>query len=526
MRGWIRFGLVSTLWLGTTAVASAQVSLTVLGTYETGIFDDSAAEIAAYDAASQRLFVTSSAENAINVLDLADPSAPSLEFSIELENNINSVAVYNGLVAAAVEGETAQDLGQVMFFDIDGNPLGAVTVGALPDMVTFTPDGSKVVVANEGEPSEDYTNDPEGSASIIDLSDGVDNASVTTASLRPFNRSAVGAGAHIVGPEATFAQDAEPEYIAVSSDSRTAWVVMQENNALGILDLEAGEFTAVVGLGFKDYSQEGNSLDASNRDDAINLATYDNLFGMYQPDAIAAYSVGGETYIISANEGDSRLRPSGDDEIEGLEEGDIFNEEARIADLELDPDAFPNAAELQDDAVLGRLKVTNTRGDTDGDGDFDELYAYGARSFSIWDAAGNLVFDSGDEFARVIAEAYPDDFNSTNDENGSFDDRSDDKGSEPEGVAVGEIDGRQYAFIGLERMGGVMVYDVTDPTAPEFQSYINNRDFAGDAEAGTAGDLGPEGLLFISAADSPTDEPLLVVANEVSGTVTTYTVTP
>jgi len=514
------------LWLGAATATQAQVGLAVLGRYETGIFDDSAAEIVAYDADSQRLFVTSSAENAINVLDIADPSAPSLVSSIELESNINSVAVRDGLVAAAVEGETAQDNGQVIFFNINGDQLNAVTVGALPDMLTFTPDGRKVLVANEGEPSEDYSIDPEGSVSIIDLSNGVERATVRTAALTPFNNRDLDTSVRLFGQDATFAQDAEPEYIAVSPDSRTAWVALQESNALGILDLEAGRFTAIASLGFKDHSQSSNSLDASNRDEAINFATYERLFGMYQPDAIAAYSVGGQTYIVSANEGDSRLRPTGDDEIEGLEEGDLFNEESRIADLTLDPEAFPNAAELQDDAVLGRLKVTNTLGDTDGDGDFDELYAYGARSFSIWDAEGNLVFDSGDQFERITAEAYPDDFNSTNSENGSFDDRSDDKGPEPEGVAIGEIDGRFYAFIGLERIGGVMVYDITNPEAPGFQSYLNNRDFAGDAEAGTAGDLGPEGLLFIAAEDSPTGEPLLVVASEVSGSVTVYAIDP
>jgi len=504
--------------------ANTGVTLTPMGRYETGVFDDSAAEIAAYAPETQQVFITNAADNAIDVLDISDPENPTLAFSIALEGGVNSVAIHDGVVAVAVEADTKQEPGQVVFFDLEGTMLNAVTVGALPDMVTFTPDGTKVLVANEGEPSEDYSVDPEGSVSIIDLSGGVVNATVTTAGFAQFNDAELDDSVRIFGQDATVAQDVEPEYIAVSADSSMAWVALQENNALGILDIEAGEFVSIVGLGFKDYSLEENSLDASNRDDAINMASYSNLFGVYQPDAIAAYTVNGLSYVVSANEGDSRLRPTGDDEIEGLEEGDLFNEEDRIADLTLDPEAFPDAAMLQDEAVLGRLKVTNTLGDTDGDGDYDELYAYGARSFSIWDAEGNLVFDSGNQFAQITAEQYPDDFNATNDENGSFDDRSDDKGIEPEGVTIGQMGDHTYAFIGLERMGGIMVYDITNPEAPEFQSYTNNRDFSGDAETGTAGDLGPEGLLFISAEDSPNGMPLLVMTNEVSGSTTIFAI--
>ena len=218
------------------------------------------------------------------------------------------------------------------------------------------------------------------------------------------------------------------------------------------------------------------------------------------------------------------MRPTGDEEIPGVEEGDIFNEESRVGKLELDPTAFPNAAELQADEVLGRLKVTNTMGDLDGDGDYDQLYAYGGRSFSIWNSSGELIFDSGSQFDYITAAMYPDDFNSTNDENGSFDDRSDDKGTEPEGVALAQIGDRHYGFIGLERMGGIMVYDITDPMQPFFVDYTNTRDFSGDAAAGTAGDLAPEGLVFIPAKDSPNGENLLVATNEVSGTVTIFQV--
>ncbi len=490
--------------------------LVPIGTYETGIFGESAAEIAAYDPASQRLFVVNANVPTVEVLDLSDPSNPTKLFDIDpaaFGAAANSVAIANGLVAVAIEAEEKTDPGSVVFFDTDGNFLNAVTVGALPDMLTFTPDGTKLLVANEGEPNDDYSIDPEGSISIVDLSGGIDNltqANVTTADFTAFNDQIDelrAAGVRIFGPNATVAQDVEPEYIAVSGDSSTAYVALQENNALAVVDIASGTVTDILPLGFKDHSVV--PLDASDRDDAINLATYPNLFGMHMPDAISTYEVGGQTYIVTANEGDARDYGG-------------FAEEARVKDLTLDPVAFPNAAGLQADEALGRLTVTTTLGDTDGDGDYDELYAFGGRSFSIWDTQGNLVYDSGAEFETLIGDRFPDDFNSTNDENDSFDNRSDNKGPEPEGVTIGVLGDRTYAFIGLERMGGIMTYDITNPTEAFFVDYVNNRDFAGDPEAGTAGDLGPEGLIFIAPEDSPNGKPLVVVANEVSGNTTVF----
>ncbi len=507
--------------------------LVPLGTYETGVFDESAAEIVVYDPKTQRLFVVNAQVPTVEVLDISDPSNPTKLFDIDPSTygaGANSVAIANGIVAVAIESEVKTDPGSVVFFDIDGNFLNAVTVGALPDMLTFTPDGTKVLVANEGEPNAAYSIDPEGSISIIDLSGGVANltqANVTTADFTAFNdqrEALIASGVRIFGPNATVAQDVEPEYIAVTSDSRTAYVALQENNALAVVDIASGAVTDILPLGFKNHSVV--PLDASDRDGAINITTYPNLFGMYMPDAISLYEVGGETFIVTANEGDARIRPDGDLEDEAgnviAEEGVFFNEEARVKDLTLDPIAFPNAAELQADEALGRLTVTTTLGDANGDGLYEELYAFGGRSFSIFDTQGNLVYDSGADFEQITANLFPNDFNANNDENGTFESRSDNKGPEPEGVAIGEIDGRTYAFIGLERFGGIMTYDITSPTEAFFVDFVNNRDFAGDAEAGTAGDLGPEGLAFIAAADSPNGKPLLAVGNEVSGTTTVF----
>jgi len=499
----------------TGAPARAQeIQLERLGTYATGLFNQSAAEIVAHDPKSQRLFVTNVAKSRIDVLDIRDPRKPALLRSIEVAafgKQANSVAVNRGLLAVAVEARLNTDPGKVAFFDADGRALASVTVGSLPDMLTFTPDGRTVLVANEGQPSDDYKVDPPGSVSIIRLPHNLarlQQSDVTTVDFSSFNGAKLGPGIRVFGPGASVAQDFEPEYIAVSPDSRTAWITLQENNAIAVLDIEKAVFTKIAGLGFKDHSRPGQGLDPSDQDGGIKIATWP-VRGMYQPDSIAAFGIGGRTYLVTANEGDGR-------DYKG------FSEERRVSTLTLDPTAFPNGDALKGKTQLGRLTVTSATGDTDGDGDFDQLYLFGARSFSIWTTNLGLVFDSGDDFEKRLAALLPAHFNSNNDSNTSFDTRSDNKGPEPEGVVTAQLFGRTYVFIGLERIGGVFVYDASDPAHPRFVTYVNDRIFTGVSARGTAGDLGPEGLLFIPASSSPIREPLLVTANEVSGTTTLY----
>lgn len=525
---------------GSPGTSQTLIELNTLGTYASGAFDEGAAEIVAHDPANQRLFVINANDSTVDVLDIQDPEMPVKLSTIDATAegaSANSVAVYVDLVAVAIEANVKQDNGKVVFYNsTDLNKVGEVEAGALPDMLTFTRDGHKLLVANEGEPSDDYSVDPEGSVSIVDLSNGVAAATVTTAGFASFNgqlAELMEQGLRVFGPGATLAQDLEPEYIAISIDGEKAWVAMQEANAVAELDIAAGEITAIIPLGFKDHSIIGNELDASNDDSGINIRNWP-VKGIYHPDAMTSYGFNGKTYYITANEGDSR-------------DYDGFSEEFRVADLTLDAMAFPNAAELQEDANLGRLNVTSTLGFGNScapsdpanvirvGGEYDrsyvenncvysELYAYGARSFSIWSETGERVFDSGSEFERITASLIPDNFNSNNDEN-AFDNRSDDKGPEPEAVTVGTINGQTFAFIGLERVGGIMVYNVTNPQNPEFVQYLNNRDFSAsqtDLESGMAGDLGPEGLAFIAAGDSPNGKPMLAVGNEVSGTTTLY----
>lgn len=885
-----------------------------------GGFAGLGAEISAYDPATKRLFVISGG-TLLEVLDLSNPSSPRLVTTLDTAfygAGANSVAVSNGIVAVAVQAAPETDPGKVVFFDANGNFLNQVTVGALPDMLTFTPDGKKILVANEGQPSsygESDSVDPVGSVSIIDLARGVASATVRTAGFESFNSQKAdlqARGVRITGPGATVAQDFEPEYITVSPDSKTAWVTLQENNAIAVVDIATARITSILPLGLKDHSQglptvtnyeftdlpalgttvggqeiklggfsglsfegvaangnlkfithtdrgpnaepadgkrpfplpdfqpqlirfelnqqtgelqvteqiglkrqdgspltglpnlqagvagtaytdeiavdllgnvlpndplggdfegivvapdgsfwlsdeyrpaiyhfdqngnlidrfipqgaptatgefgtpvlpavyaqrrgnrgfealalegtklyafiqsaidnpdspadttsrnsrnlrvlefdivtqtvtgeylyildsisgsgnartdkigdavslgsgkflvverddragadsnkllyeidlsgatnlsrvpvplifppppsfeqrsvedlaagikpvskrlvtnpaaigytgiekleglaridantfallndndfgvggsnapgdgtlsapavpntiklgilqfnQSNGLDASDRDSRINIRNQP-VFGMYQPDAIARYvGLDGKTYLITANEGDAR-------------DYDGFEEEIRVGDNRyiLDPATFPNAAALKNNAVLGRLTVSNATGDIDGDGDFDRIEVFGSRSFTIRDTAGNIVFDSGDQFERITAAAVPTLFNSNGDP-GTFDTRSDNKGPEPEGVVVGRVDDRVYAFIGLERTSGVMVYDVTNERSPRFLEYVS-----------TPEDIGPEGLTFIAADQSPNGTALLVVTNEISRTTAVFEFNP
>ncbi|MHC5764554.1 MAG: choice-of-anchor I family protein [Nostoc sp.] len=488
-----------------------------------GFSSTNGAEISAFDSGSDRLFVV--AGSTVEIYNVSNTGTLALAGSLTTgftppagtQAIPNSIAVKNGIVAVAyaIQNTTtnAQQIGQVSFYNAAGTFLNSVAVGALPDMLTFTPDGTKVLVANEGEPNsygQANSVDPEGSVSIIDISGGVANATVAQASFTSFNSQIAtlkAAGVRITGPGSTVAQDLEPEYIAVSPDGKTARITLQENNAIAILDIASATITNILPLGAKNYNLPGNGLDASDRDltsssGKINIQNWP-VFGLYQPDAIASFTANGQTYYITANEGDSRDYTG-------------FSEEIRVGanGYVLDPTVFPNAATLKQNTNLGRLTVTNATGDTDGDGDFDRIEAFGGRSFSIWNTSGNQIFDSGDQFEQITATKVPTLFNSDGAAD-TFDTRSDNKGPEPEGVAIGVINNRTYSFIGLERTGDVIIYEVTNPNKPSFVQYIN-----------TPEDVAIEGLTFVSAADSPTGKPLLVTTAEVSKTVAVFEVTP
>ena len=451
---------------------------------------EAAAEISAYCEKTKRLFtVNNSGVNQIDVIDITDPTKPTKIGKIDLtsyEGAANSVSVFDGKLAVALESTAnKQGNGKVVVFNTsDYNLIKQVTVGALPDMITFSPDGKYIMTANEGEPNTDYSQDPNGTISIIETS----TYNVTTLDFASFSGQAATLtkdGFRISKSAKSFAQDIEPEYITISDDSKTAWVTLQENNGVAKVDLTSKTITAIYPLGFKDFNTAENAIDVSDSDDKIAFNPW-KVKGMFMPDAISHFSANNVPYFVTANEGDAR---------EYTANTDI----KRMKSLKLDASVFPDAATLKLDTNLGRLNLIADMGDTDGDGDLDEMISFGARSFSIWNGnTGKIVYDSKNDLDKKANEL------------GTYDDkRSDDKGSEPEAVYVAKMGNQNILFVGLERSDAFMTYDVTNPNSPQYLQTVKT----GDA---------PEGLLFIPASKSPTKRSLLVVSSEGDGTVKIY----
>ena len=449
-----------------------------------------AAEISAYDPITKRLFTVSNIEgdNKIVVIDFKDPAAPSVIRSIDVKTYgaVNSVSVYNGKLAAAIESINKQDNGKVVVFNTsDYTVVKEVAVGALPDMVTFSPDGAYILTANEGEPSADYTNDPTGTVSIISVNENYSVVNLDFSSFASQQAALILKGLRVGGLNTTFAKDMEPEYVTVSPDSKTAWVTLQENNAIARINISTKTVTDIFPLGFKDYNTDANAMDLSDKDGGF-APKKNKVKGIYMPDAIAVMMSGGIPHLFTANEGDAR-------------EYTAYTDIKRLSSQNLDPVAFPDAVTLKTEAQLGRLNIPYRDCDTNGDGLLDVLYSYGARSFSVWNGnTGAQIFDSKNELDAKANAA------------GIYDDgRSDDKSVEPEGITIGVVGKKTVAFVGLERVDAVAIYDVTNPAAPVFLQMVK----CGDA---------PEGVLFIAAKDSPIKKSLLVVSSEDDGLIKVY----
>ena len=415
-----------------------------------------------------------------------------------------SVSPDGGTLAVAIQAEDYTANGIVALFTCgaDGSLTlsGTVPVGVQPDMVTFTPDGKYILTANEGEPRLGYTSegavDPKGSVTVIDAATLAAKTVDFTAFDSADARQTLVAEGIVLKKDTLPSVDLEPEYIACDND--TAYITCQEANAIAVLDIAKGEFTGVWSVGFEDYSQV--PVDLGNNDKTYAPHTYDDLKGIRMPDAVSLYQVNGTTYLITANEGDSRTWP-----------------------VDTETDVNEIKSKKSPNGKTFEKKVTWFDASQYDGLESGVDYLFGGRSFSVLrvtESGLEEVYDSGSDFEAITAKHFPDNFNCSND-NIVLEDRSGKKGPEPEGTAVGTVNGRTYAFIALERVGGVMIYDVTDPAKATFVNYINSREFAADIQ----GDVSPEGLCFVPAAASRTGKPLLLAACEVSSTLAVYELT-
>ena len=498
-------------------VPNQDITLSYVRSFDPSGNNASTCEIVVHDPATQKLFTTSAVAGFLDIINFSNPEAPVTINSIDMNpyGGVTSVAVKNGIVAVASPNANEALDGSVVFFNTDGVFQKQVTVGALPDMITFTPDGTKVLTANEGQPNADYSVDPEGSVSVINIAGGIANltqANVTTMYFTQFNAqeaALIANGVRKLKASSTLSQDFEPEYITFSADGQKAWVALQENNAIAEINLANNTYTSVWALGTKDMSTVGNGADISDNNGEILIANWP-IKSFYQPDGIASYSVGGSNFIVTANEGDEK-------EYTGFVERIVVG----AAAYTLNPANYPQGSMLKETYNAGRFRASAFSGNADANADFEQIYALGGRSFSIFNAdTKQLVYDSGDDFEMYTAftPSIAPLFNADHEENGRKV-RSRAKGPEPEGVTLATISGKTFAFIGLERVGGVMVYDVTNPNDVKFVDYKNNR-----SVSAYAGDHGPEGITYINAANSPTNKDYIIVANEISGTLTIFEV--
>ena len=477
-----------------------------LSSYSTGYADPEGgvAEIVKFNKENNCMYLVSGKTQTLDIVKVNADGSTELVKKVDIAalgtangfsaGDITSVDVNTGrdLVAIAVQNADYTDNGVIVTLDYEGNFVAKYEAGVQPDMVTFSPNGNCILSANEGEPREGYeATDPMGSVTVVDLN----SKTVQTITFETFDssRAQLVENGVLLKSGAAPSVDLEPEFIAVSSDSKTAYVTLQENNAVAALDLTSGTWKYVKGLGFKDHSAEGNALDL-DQDGKIDIRN-EAVYGVYMPDGISVVTIGGKDYLITANEGDAR------------EWGDYEN---------IDSDKLV----LSDGEKAGKkieyLDTSKTDGLESG-----KTYILGGRSFSIWNADTlKQVFDSGDDFEVITAAEFPKHFNSGHDEAG-LDKRSHKKGVEPESVSVLETNGKIYAIVGLERMGGIMVYDISDPDKAVYADYLNVRGFSETVtDLDCLGDLGPEGICTISAEDSPTGNAMILVANEISGTVT------
>ncbi len=500
-------------------------------------------EIATFHPGSKRIFATNGVKNSIDIFDISNVAAPKKVGSLSLSpygNDVTSVAAGRDVVVAAVlvtetfsaTGAPSTPNGKLVVFDTNGKVLSSPDIlGVLPDSVTFAPNGTTALVAIEGQPvcakddpattakeDTDYlkASDPEGGVSIVDLTNPAAPV-VKFAGFKQFNVAQMKAkGIAVSSVVNNVAKDFEPEFIT-AVDNDYAYVTIQEANAIGKLDIEAASFESVTRAFESKLSVIAR--DTSDRDSGAGPRNYANVVGASQPDAIASFKVGSGHYFVTANEGDAR-------------EYTCLNDDQRGSSLKVDTRRFPNWSTLSASAALGRAKVNPTIGDRDGDGDIDTIHLRGSNSMTMY-RNGIALWDSGELLDQIQITAF-----GVANINGSHSyssdkstmnyvgqDRSDDKGSEPEGVAVGMVGNTRVAILGLERMTALAVFDITQPRSPVFQEWLQML----PAKATPAKDVkhwSPEGIVFVSADKSPSGKALIITSYELSGSISIHQIEP
>lgn len=498
------------------------LSISKIGQFAVGVTnkDGGVAEIVKYNKDNNKFYLVNGSGNppSLEIVRLDLAQGPVKEKTITIKSLVETDGfLYGDLTSVDVNTKTKrvslsiQELdskkpGKIVVMDYDGNVLKTYEAGIQPDMIKTTSDGRYILTADEGEPRTSGA-DPEGSITIVDTTND-------TVSRVKFNQpSLIDDKVHIrgasdpttgaitgEGQKADAVFDLEPEYIAISDDNTKAYVSFQEDNAIGTIDIVAKQLLSVKGLGLKDLSLARNSLDLV-KDNAIKFENVP-FYGMFMPDGISTQTIDGVPYLFTANEGDVTEWPG------------VRTNGSTIGAMKgaLAPDSAA--------AIFLAGKTTYDGVEVAGDMGHDSIYLYGGRSFSIWRAnTMEQVYDSGNEFEKVTAQRLPNNFNTSNSKT-ALDDRSAKKGPEPEDIKVSKVGSKVLAFVGLERVGGIMTYDVTDPANAVFVNYTNSREFEPKDNLNT--DTGPEGIEFIPASVSPNGNPLLLVANEVGGTVAVY----
>ena len=487
--------------------------------YESGTFNQAAVGHHAFDPVTRHFYFVDSAAEELRIFDLqSDIAKPLPVASVDLSTYAalpGDVVAHGNVVAVAFTNVSEQSRGRIVFFDSLGQFLNRFDLGAAPQQLSLVNNGQYLLSANAAYPSDDYNFDPRGSVSIVRIlsatPDRLTQNDVLEIDFQRYDTVNLDKGVRVYGNQGqqSPSQDLEPQEIAVDEQAFKAYISLQENNAIAVVDYFFAQLDTIFPLPLKSRANRNQAFSGTDRGSTVSLDSFPGIFSLYQPRGLSFLRQAGQSYLLSANEGAARDYPA-------------YSEIATIASTPLDPVSIPNARDLKIDTILGPLKITNTIGGRGVGLLYDSAVSFGGRSFSVWDSLGQLIFDSGDDFERTILSLEAANFNSSAISNQSFKARGPWYGPQPNAIVTGEVDGSLYAFISLRQMGGVMIYNLNNPRQPIFDSYLLNRNFSVAADVPQAGDLGPVELSFVSGDRSPNGQALLIVSHSISGSLSIY----